>query len=297
MANDKLTRALGWASAGLGAPLLLAPAGSAKALGITDGSRQRTALAGVGARELAAATGLLGQPGPLWLWGRVAGDLMDLALLGRALHRPGPARDPKTVVRLGGGSDRSRTIAATAAVAVITAVDVYAAASRSQRARRQTAVCVAAAVTVTRPRQEVYGRWRRFDGMPAYTTHLGHLTVTGPPASHWRGPFGPALEWDARITDDVPGERIAWRSVDGSKVRTDGAVQFKTAPDERATDIRVTLRYLLPGGRRGQALTRYFGQDPRQRLDADLLRVKQAFETDETVRPDEDNRAKVVLTP
>jgi uncharacterized membrane protein len=251
----------------------------------------------VGARELAAAAGLLARPGPLWLWGRVAGDLMDLALLGRALHRPGPARDLKTVVQLGGGSDRSRTAAATAAVAMITAVDAYAAASRSRRARRQTAVSVAAAVTVTRPRQEVYGRWRRFDGMPTYTTHLGHVTVTGPPASYWRAPFGQALEWDAWITDDVPGERIAWRSVDGSKIRTDGDVQFKTAPDERGTDIRVTLRYLLPGGRRGLALTRYLGHDPHQRLDDDLRRVKQAFEADETVRPEEDNCAKVVLTP
>lgn len=86
MTEDKLTRMLGWASVGLGAPLLLAAGGSARAIGMEDGPRQRATVAGVGARELAAAAGLLGQGGPMWLWARVAGDMMDLALLGSALR-------------------------------------------------------------------------------------------------------------------------------------------------------------------------------------------------------------------
>jgi uncharacterized membrane protein len=285
MTNDKLTRVLGWASVGLGAPLLLAPAGSAKALGIEDGPRQRAAVAGVGARELAAAAGLL-ERSPLWLWSRVAGDLMDLALLGRALNSSRPARGLKAVLRRTDDSGRTRTAAATAAVAAITAVDVYAAASRSRRARRESAVSLTAAVTVTRPRQEVYGRWRQFDALPAFLAHLDDVTVTGRQTSHWRAtaPFGRAVEWDAQIIDDVPGERIAWRSLDGSKVRTEGDVQFKPAPDERDTEVHVALRYAVPGGKRGQVLARYFGEDPRQQLDDDLRRFKQVLETGEVVR-------------
>jgi uncharacterized membrane protein len=286
MANDKLTRLLGWTSAGLGAPLLLTPAGSAKALGIEGGSRQRAVLAGVGARELAAAAGLLGQRSPLWLWSRVAGDLMDLALLGSALDSPRPPRGLKTISGRTGGSGRSRTAAATAAVALITAVDLYAAASRSRRSGRESAVSLTAAVTVTVPRQEAYGRWRQFDGLPAFMAHLDNVTVTGPRTSHWRAtaPFGRTVEWDAEITDDVPGERIAWRSLDDSQVRTEGGVQFKPAPDERDTEVHVTLRYAVPGGKHGQALARYFGEDPRQQLDDDLRRFKQVLETGEVVR-------------
>jgi hypothetical protein len=46
----------------------------------------------------------------------------------------------------------------------------------------------------------------------------------------------------------------------------------------------VTLRYWLPAGRLGQALARYFGEDPHQQLDDDLRRFKQVLETGEVVR-------------
>jgi uncharacterized membrane protein len=286
MTNDRLTRVLGWASVGLGAPLVLAPAGSAKALGLENGPRQRAVLGGVGARELAAAAGLLGQRSPLWLWSRVAGDLMDLALLASARSSPRRPHGLKAVRRGAGDSGRSRTAAATAAVALITAVDVYAAASRSLRSRREPAVTLTAGVTVTAAQQEAYGRWRQFDELPAFLAHLDDVTVTGPRTSHWRAtaPFGRTVEWDAEITDDVPGERIAWRSLDGSKVRTEGEVRFTPAPDERDTEVHVTLRYAVPGGKHGQALARYFGEDPRQQLDDDLRRFKQVLETGEVVR-------------
>jgi hypothetical protein len=201
MTDDKLTRVLGWASAGLGPPLLLAPVRSARVLGIEDGPRPRAILAGVGVRELTAAPGLLGQRSPRWLWSRLVGDLIDLALLGRALRRLPRARGPQAV-----------------------------------------------------------------------------------------------LERDAQITDDVPGERIAWRSVDGSKVRTGGGVRFNPAADDRGTEVRVTLRYALPGGRRGRALARYFGADPGQQLD-DLRRFEQVLEAGQLVASEKDNREKVVLAP
>lgn len=86
MTDDKLTMMLGWASAGLGTSLLLAPAPAARALGIEDSPEQRAVVAGV---ELVAAAGLLGQGSPMRLWARVAGDLMDLALLGQSARDRG----------------------------------------------------------------------------------------------------------------------------------------------------------------------------------------------------------------
>jgi hypothetical protein len=49
MTDDKLTAALGWASVGLGVPLLSAAGEVARVIGIEDGSRQRRILTGVGA--------------------------------------------------------------------------------------------------------------------------------------------------------------------------------------------------------------------------------------------------------
>ncbi|MGA5276968.1 hypothetical protein ACPCKL_24960 [Streptomyces cellulosae] len=59
--NDPLVRGLGWASALLGVPQVAAPAGFARALGVGDAPRHRSATTAVGVRELAAATGLLGR--------------------------------------------------------------------------------------------------------------------------------------------------------------------------------------------------------------------------------------------
>lgn len=80
-----------------------------------------------GLRELAAGLGVgsSSQPGS-WLWARVAGDAVDLALLGTVLARH-PAR-------------RTRTLAATAAVLSVTAADVMTArrASRDEPGTRPT---------------------------------------------------------------------------------------------------------------------------------------------------------------
>ncbi|MEV4789336.1 SRPBCC family protein [Streptomyces tuirus] len=268
--HDPLVRGLGWASAALGVPQVVAPAGFARALGVGDAPRHRTATTAVGVRELAAAAGLLGRPHPVWLWGRVGGDLMDLTMLGRALKNHD-------------GRGLGRTVAATAAVTAITATDVYAAVTRT---RRSSPMELTAATTVTRSPDEVYTLWKDLERLPEFMVHLDEVRVTGPRTSHWRAgaPFGRTVEWDAEITQDVPGQLIAWRSVEGADVDNSGEARFVPAPGGRGTEIHVSLRYDLPGGPLGQAAARYFGEEPHQQLDDDLRRFKQIAEIGEVVR-------------
>jgi uncharacterized membrane protein len=270
MTDDKLMRGLGWASAGLGVPMVLTPGGLGQAIGVGDGPRQRTAIIAVGTRELAAAAALLGLQSPVWLWSRVTGDVMDLSLLGRALKN----HDGRTW---------PRTAAATAAVAGILGLDLYAALTRS---RSKTIADLTAATTVGCTPRETYDLWRRLENLPTFMAHLDEVRMTGQSTSHWRAsaPFGQTVEWDAGITDDVPGERIAWRSLDGSDVGHEGEVRFVPAPGGRGTEVHVAMRYTMPGGRLGKAVARYFGEDPRQALDDDLRRFKQVAETGEVVR-------------
>ncbi len=272
MTHDRLARGLGFASAALGLPQVLAPGWCGRAIGVGDGPRQRAAVTGIGARELAAAAGLLAFERPVWLWGRVGGDVVDLALLGRAL-----ANHDKQGLR--------RTAAATAAVAGITAVDIYAAVKRT-RAQRKPAMDATASVTVAKSVQEAYERWRRLDNLPQFMAHLDEVRTTGAGRSHWRAsaPFGRAVEWEAEIVDDVPGRRIAWRSVDRATIDNEGEVRFVPAPDGRGTEVHVRVRYRLPGGRPAAAAARYFGEEPHQQLDDDLRRFKQIVETGEVVR-------------
>jgi hypothetical protein len=103
-----LARALGWFSIGLGLAEVLAP----RALADLTGVRRPGLLQAYGLREIGCGIGILSSARPAgWLWGRVAGDALDLGTLGAALAEAD-------------GEHRGRAPAATAAVAGVTALDV-----------------------------------------------------------------------------------------------------------------------------------------------------------------------------
>ena len=80
MTNEQQrAQSLGWMSIGLGLMGVVAPQGIERFLGIHD---RRQLLRGVGLRELVTGVGILAQRKPTaWVWARVAGDVMDVALL------------------------------------------------------------------------------------------------------------------------------------------------------------------------------------------------------------------------
>jgi uncharacterized membrane protein len=241
--------------------------------GADDSSLARVLVPFVGVRELFHATVLLGSrvPGP-WVWTRVAGDAMDLTTLGRAVARHRGAR-------------RRRAMTATAAVAGITAVDLYTAV-RAGRRPWAYGRSLHAAITVKRPRDEVYGFWRDVENLPRFMMHLRSVEVIDQRRSRWtaKGPVGKAVEWDAQIVEDRPEELIAWRSAAGARVRNSGSVSFTDAPGGRGTEVRVELRFDPPGGMIGAAFARLLGEHPDQQVRDDLRRFKQVMETGEVVR-------------
>jgi hypothetical protein len=114
------SRGLGWFSIGLGLTELLAPRKLAQAIGVTDD--HDTLIRLLGARELSSGLGLLARPKPTsWMWSRVAGDMMDLSLLGAAASKVS-----SRPLRVSGSrdSDRRRLNAAIAVVAVVGVVDL-----------------------------------------------------------------------------------------------------------------------------------------------------------------------------
>src|SRR4051794_15117295 len=273
--HDGLTRGLGWASAALGVPQLVIPGRFAEGIGIGKAPRHRVVTRIIDVRELTAAAGLLTGPRPAWLWARVGGDAMDLSLMARALRHHD-------------GRGLRRSVITTAGLVVITAVDVCAAVTRTIRKETATPMELTSTTTVTRPPEEVYAFWRQLDRLPTFMAHLEEVRATDARRSHWKAsaPFGREVEWDAETTEDVPGQRIAWRSVDGADVPNSGEVRFVPAPGRRGTEVHVTLTYELPGGALGKAAAKYFGEEPSQQLDDDLRRFKQVMETGEVVRSD-----------
>ena len=274
--TDTLARGLGLASLALGVPQVAAPDRFAEAVGAAPGAATRDLTVGIGVRELTAAAGLLLRgSSPTFLWSRVAGDVMDLVLLGGALRRGGPGR--------------GRTVAATAAVAGIAALDLVAA-RRSTRSGVSSfrGLELTAAVTVAKAPEEVYDFWRGLERLPGFMWHLESVEWTGEGRTRWtaKAPLGTSVTWDAELTEDVRGEVIAWRSLPGADVDNSGSVRFAAAPAGRGTEVRVHLRYAVPGGRLGATVARLLGEDPHQQVEDDLRRFKQVLETGEVVRSD-----------
>jgi uncharacterized membrane protein len=144
------------------------------------------------------------------------------------------------------------------------------------------------AITVNAPAEKVYAAWRDFERLPEFMYHLESVTTSGERRSHWvaKAPAGSTIEWDAEITEDVAGQRIAWRSVDGAEVANEGAVRFEPAPGGRGTEVHVELTYSPPGGALGSLVAKLFGEEPGQQVSDDLRRFKQLIETGEIARSD-----------
>ncbi|MEE2853778.1 MAG: malate dehydrogenase [Actinomycetota bacterium] len=86
-----LVRALSGASFGLGVSELVAPGKVAAIAGVDDTSRSRRVIRALGVRECGHGAALLGGP-PTLVWTRVAGDVLDMALLIAGVVARGPGR-------------------------------------------------------------------------------------------------------------------------------------------------------------------------------------------------------------
>ncbi len=248
-ARETLASGLGWFSVALGVAELAAPHSVARLIGVAPTEKTIATLRSYGAREVGAGMAILAQPDrAAWLWARVAGDALDLATLGAAM----------------GSSDTDRRRATLAAVAVlgVTALDVMCArqlqegsgnghsnrfsAGRGKGllARGDSTVRVAEAVTINQPLELVEHHWSHHEAMPESLRNLG-------------------------------------RSHSGGDERA--IVEFREAPGDRGTEVRVEIEYSPVGGPVAAALAKLFGGDPTGQVRHDLRRFKQIVETGEVV--------------
>lgn len=128
--------------------------------------------------------------------------------------------------------------------------------------------------------EKLYEFWRDLSNLPVFIDRLESVTETGGNRSEWKakGPVGMQLVWQAEIINEKPEELIAWRSLPGSEVDTAGSVHFLPLNDGAATEVRVTMKYDVPGGKASIALAKLIGDDPEQLLRDDLHRLKRAME-------------------
>ena len=286
-----LSGVLGLFGLGLGLVQVLAPRELLEFIGIKPEDNRVNLVRLVGLRELMSGAGILmndAQGKTNWVWGRVAGDVMDIASLSAIMNSR--------------GTDQGRAMAVLAAVAGITALDVLAGRQLAtensamqhtgsdeevepltKRAKRENKNQVNKAITINRSPEDLYQFWRNFENLPQFMDHLVSVRVTGDKRSHWvsKAPLGKTVEWDAETIEDIPNRRIAWRSMEGADVYNAGSVEFTPAPGNRGTMLRVEMSYEPPGGKIGATVAKLAGQAPDKQVPIDLMRFKQLLEAGE----------------
>lgn len=140
------------------------------------------------------------------------------------------------------------------------------------------AVDVRKTIHVDAPVEEVFAFWRELESFPRFMGHVKEVRRIADGRYHWTvtGPGGTTFSWEAEVTRLQPNELLAWRSVPGSSILSDGVVRFK--PARGGTELEVRLSYNPPGGVVGHGIATLLGADPKKQMDEDLLRLKSLIE-------------------
>ena len=139
-------------------------------------------------------------------------------------------------------------------------------------------------VTIRRPRGELYAFWRDFQNLARVMENVERVQPTGGDGrAVWtiKAPAGTTVDVETEIAREVENEIIAWRSVEGSDIDTEGRVMFEDAPGERGTRVSLIVAYDAPGGAAGKGIAKLFMREPAMQARRDLRRFKMLMETGE----------------
>jgi uncharacterized membrane protein len=97
-------------------------------------------------------------------------------------------------------------------------------------------------VEVDCPLSTVYNQWTQFEEFPRFMDGVKDVKQLDETHVHWRAElWGKDKEWDAEITEQVPDERISWKSVSADAPNA-GTVRFEPLGDNR-TRVRLVMAY------------------------------------------------------
>jgi uncharacterized membrane protein len=94
-------------------------------------------------------------------------------------------------------------------------------------------------IEVERPISTVYNQWTQFEEFPRFMKGVKRVTQLDDQRLHWEAEIGgKTKEWDARITDQIPDQLIAWQSEGGEY--NSGAVAFAAVnPSRTRIDLQI----------------------------------------------------------
>lgn len=139
--------------------------------------------------------------------------------------------------------------------------------------------------TIRVDRQTAYRLWRDVTNAPKFMEYVVSVEPKTETRSTWtfgdpEDPAGKRISYDTEVYEDVPGEKIAWRSVDAPLDET-GEIHFEEAPGGRGTRVTLLENIKVPGGRLTIAAAALTKRTPRQIVIEDLRHFKELLESGE----------------
>jgi uncharacterized membrane protein len=138
-------------------------------------------------------------------------------------------------------------------------------------------------VTINCPRNELFAFWRDFENLSRFMENIEKVQWTGEDRAVWtiRAPAWQTVDVETEIVEERENELIAWRSVDGSDIDTEGRVTFRDAQGGRGTVVEAIIAYKPPAGELGRIIAKIFQREPEIQGHRDLKRLKMLIETGE----------------
>ena len=100
---------------------------------------------------------------------------------------------------------------------------------------------IAKSITVNVPVSQAYNQWTQFEDFPHFMEGVKEVKQLDDKRLHWKAEIGGKTEeWDAEITEQIPDQRIAWRSTSGAK--NSGVITF-SAQGENETVVNLEVEY------------------------------------------------------
>jgi uncharacterized membrane protein len=96
-------------------------------------------------------------------------------------------------------------------------------------------------IEINVPVKTAYNQWTQFEEFPKFMEGVTHVKQLDDTHLHWKAEIGgKQKEWDAEITEQVPDQRIAWRSRNGAK--NAGVVTFHRL-SETTSKVMLQMEY------------------------------------------------------
>jgi uncharacterized membrane protein len=132
---------------------------------------------------------------------------------------------------------------------------------------------VTESVDVAVPVRTAYNQWTQFEEFPRFMEGVQEVRQMSDTMTHWKTAIGGVKrEFDARITEQIPDERVAWTTTEGT--RQAGVVTFHRLDDNHS---RVTAQMEFePDGPMEQAADKLGAVT--HRVKGDLKRFKDFIE-------------------